>query len=101
MNLTAKATCVKNTEIMPFVKLIKSKAYFKLFQVKFKRRREGKTDYFTTTCGPRQEQIQYSKAKSGKFIDHNYLYFFKMLVHWNTKNRLRLKAILISIKRIR
>jgi large subunit ribosomal protein L5e len=30
---------------MPFVKVIKNKAYFKRFQTKFKRRREGKTDY--------------------------------------------------------
>jgi len=30
---------------MPFVKLIKNRAYFKRFQVKFRRRREGKTDY--------------------------------------------------------
>ena len=30
---------------MPFVKLIKNKAYFKRYQVKYKRRREGKTDY--------------------------------------------------------
>ncbi|KAJ1449104.1 hypothetical protein M885DRAFT_536881 [Pelagophyceae sp. CCMP2097] len=30
---------------MPFVKVVKSKAYFKRFQVKYRRRREGKTDY--------------------------------------------------------
>jgi len=30
---------------MPFVKLVKNKAYFKRFQVKYRRRREGKTDY--------------------------------------------------------
>lgn len=30
---------------MPFVKVVKDKAYFKRFQVKFRRRREGKTDY--------------------------------------------------------
>jgi len=31
---------------MGFVKVVKNKAYFKRFQVKFKRRREGKTDYY-------------------------------------------------------
>jgi len=31
---------------MGFVKVIKNKAYFKRYQVKFKRRREGKTDYY-------------------------------------------------------
>jgi len=30
---------------MPFVKVIKDKAYHKRFQVKYRRRREGKTDY--------------------------------------------------------
>jgi len=30
---------------MPFIKITKTKAYFKRFQVKFARRREGKTDY--------------------------------------------------------
>lgn len=30
---------------MPFVKVLKNKAYFKRYQVKFRRRREGKTDY--------------------------------------------------------
>lgn len=30
---------------MPFVKVIKNKAYFKRYQVKYRRRREGKTDY--------------------------------------------------------
>lgn len=31
---------------MGFVKVIKNKAYFKRFQVKYRRRREGKTDYY-------------------------------------------------------
>ena len=31
---------------MPFVKIVKNKAYFKRFQVKFRRRREGKTNDF-------------------------------------------------------
>jgi len=30
---------------MPFVKVVKNKAYFKTYQVKLRRRREGKTDY--------------------------------------------------------
>lgn len=29
-----------------FVKVVKCKQYFKRYQVKFKRRREGKTDYY-------------------------------------------------------
>merc|ERR1711926_10553 len=31
---------------MGFIKVVKNKAYFKRFQVKFRRRREGKTDYY-------------------------------------------------------
>jgi len=31
---------------MGFVKVVKNKAYYKRFQVKYKRRREGKTDYY-------------------------------------------------------
>ena len=30
---------------MTFVKTVKNKAYFKRYQVKFRRRREGKTDF--------------------------------------------------------
>lgn len=30
---------------MPFVKVLKNKAYFKRYQVKYRRRREGRTDY--------------------------------------------------------
>lgn len=28
------------------IKVVKNKAYFKRFQVKYRRRREGKTDYY-------------------------------------------------------
>jgi large subunit ribosomal protein L5e len=38
---------------MPFVKKIKSDAYFSRFQVKYRRRREGKTDCtFVLPCVP-------------------------------------------------
>jgi len=43
---------------MVFVKLVKNKAYFKRFQVKFRRRREGKTDYRA-----RQRLITQDKTK--------------------------------------
>jgi len=33
------------TSIMGFVKVVKNKSYFKRYQVKYRRRREGKTDY--------------------------------------------------------
>lgn len=45
---------------MGFVKVLKNKAYFKRFQVKYKRRRQGKTDY-----GARRQLIWQDKDKYG------------------------------------
>merc|ERR1712168_329039 len=47
---------------MGFVKVVKNKAYFKRFQVKFKRRREGVTDYFA-----RKRLIFQDKNKPPKY----------------------------------
>lgn len=48
---------------MVFVKVIKNKAYFKRFQVKFRRRREGKTDYFARKRLVVQEKNKYNTPK--------------------------------------
>jgi len=48
---------------MGFVKVIKNKAYFKRFQVKFKRRREGKTDYYARKRLVVQEKNKYNTPK--------------------------------------
>lgn len=48
---------------MPFVKVIKNKAYFKRFQVKFRRRREGKTDYYARKRLVVQEKNKYAVPK--------------------------------------
>merc|ERR1711881_535387 len=48
----------KNT--MGFIKVVKNKAYFKRFQVKYKRRREGKTDYYA-----RKRLVTQDKNKFG------------------------------------
>lgn len=48
---------------MPFVKLIKDKAYFKRYQVKFKRRREGKTDYRARKRLVAQDKNKYNTPK--------------------------------------
>lgn len=45
---------------MPFVKVVKNKAYFKRFQVQYKRRREGKTDYRA-----RRQMVLQDKTKFG------------------------------------
>lgn len=45
---------------MPFVKVVKNKAYFKRFQVKARRRRDGKTDYHA-----RRQMVLQDKTKFG------------------------------------
>lgn len=48
---------------MGFVKVVKNKAYFKRFQVKFKRRREGKTDYYARKRLTVQDKNKYNTPK--------------------------------------
>jgi len=48
---------------MGFVKVIKCKAYFKRYQVKFKRRREGKTDYYARKRLVVQDKNKYNTPK--------------------------------------
>jgi len=48
---------------MGFVKVVKNKAYFKRFQVKFKRRREGKTDYYARKRLCTQDKNKYNTPK--------------------------------------
>jgi len=48
---------------MGFVKVVKNKAYFKRFQVKFRRRREGRTDYFARKRLTFQDKNKYNTPK--------------------------------------
>ncbi|CAH8434066.1 unnamed protein product [Heterobilharzia americana] len=48
---------------MAIVKLVKNKAYFKRFQVKFRRRREGKTDYYARKRLIWQDKNKYNTPK--------------------------------------
>lgn len=48
---------------MGFVKVVKNKQYFKRFQVKFKRRREGKTDYYARLRLTIQVKNKYNTPK--------------------------------------
>ncbi|KAG7341847.1 50S ribosomal protein L18P/L5E [Nitzschia inconspicua] len=48
---------------MPFVKSIKSKSYFSRYQVKFRRRREGKTDYRQRKRLCAQDKNKYQSPK--------------------------------------
>jgi len=48
---------------MPYVKIVKTKAYFKRFQVKFRRRRENKTDYYARRRLIIQDKNKYNSPK--------------------------------------
>lgn len=48
---------------MTFVRVVKNKAYFKRFQTKFRRRREGKTDYYARRNMIRQDLNKYVAPK--------------------------------------
>lgn len=48
---------------MGFVKVVKNKQYFKRYQVKFKRRREGRTDYYARRRLTFQDKNKYNTPK--------------------------------------
>ncbi|XP_060707178.1 large ribosomal subunit protein uL18-like [Hemiscyllium ocellatum] len=48
---------------MGFVKVVKNKSYFKRYQVKYRRRREGKTDYFARKRLVVQDKNKYNTPK--------------------------------------
>jgi len=48
---------------MAFVKVLKTRAYFKRFQVKNRRRREGKTDYYARRRLIQQDKNKYDSKK--------------------------------------
>lgn len=48
---------------MGFVKVVKNKAYFKRYQVKFRRRREGRTDYYARKRLVVQDKNKYNTPK--------------------------------------
>merc|ERR1711934_1039839 len=53
----------KRPILMGFVKVVKNKAYFKRFQVKWRRRREGKTDFYARKRLINQEKNKYFTPK--------------------------------------
>jgi large subunit ribosomal protein L5e len=48
---------------MAFIKVYKTKAYYKRFQTRFRRRREGKTDYYARKRLITQDKSKYNTAK--------------------------------------
>merc|ERR1712071_500115 len=59
---------------MGFVKLVKNKAYFKRYQPKFRRRREGKTDYYARKRLIVQDKNKYNTPK------------YRMIVRFSNKD---------------
>ncbi|CAG8479509.1 5576_t:CDS:2 [Paraglomus occultum] len=53
--------CLRDDQ--PFVKLVKNKAYFKRYQVKYRRRREGKTDFYARRKLVVQAKNKYNAPK--------------------------------------
>merc|ERR1712073_110569 len=66
--------CLLNSSKMVFTKVVKGKAYFKRFQVKFRRRREGKTDYFARKRLVVQDKNKYNTPK------------YRMIVRFSNKD---------------
>jgi len=48
---------------MGFIKTVKNKPYFKRFQVKYRRRREGKTDYYARKRLVTQDKNKYNSPR--------------------------------------
>merc|ERR1712168_1431088 len=61
--VTFSSVCPITEAIMGFVKVVKNKAYFKRFQVKYRRRREGRTDYFARRRLIVQDNNKYNTPK--------------------------------------
>ncbi|KZO93709.1 60S ribosomal protein L5 [Calocera viscosa TUFC12733] len=59
---------------MPFVKTVKSRAYFSRYQVKYRRRREGKTDYYARKRLISQAKNKYNAPK------------YRLVVRFTNKN---------------
>jgi len=59
---------------MAFIKLVKNKAYYKRFQVKYRRRREGKTDYYARRKLVAQSKNKYNTPK------------YRLVVRFSNKN---------------
>ena len=58
---------------MGFVKVVKNKAYFKRYQVKFRRRQEGKTDYYAQKRLVIQDKNKYNTSN------------YRMIIHVTNK----------------
>jgi len=66
---------------MPFVKVVKNKAYHKRYQTKFRRRREGKTDYRQRHKLITQDKNKYGSPKYRLVVRITNRYVIAQVVH--------------------
>jgi len=78
-----------------FVKVVKNKAYFKRFQVKFRRRREGRTDYHARKKLVIQAKNKYNTPKY-RLVMPNWYYSVILSLMLNMGNFLNLKLCQMS-----
>jgi large subunit ribosomal protein L5e len=70
---------------MPFVKVVKNNAYFKRFQVKYRRRREGKTDYRARRQMILQDKTKYDAPKYRMVVRRTNTDIVAQIVHAKVK----------------
>lgn len=70
---------------MVLVKVVKNKAYFKRYQVKLKRRRQGKTDYYARKRLTVQDKNKYNTPK------------YRLIVRFTNKDIIAQVRILLDI----
>merc|ERR1719352_1568812 len=66
---------------MPFVQVVKNKSYFKRYQVKFRRRREGKTDYGARRKLLLQDKNKYNSPKYRLVVRFSNRYVYCQIVY--------------------
>lgn len=70
---------------MAFVKLVKGTPYFKRFQTKYRRRREGKTDYYARARLITQDKDKYNSPKYRFVVRHTNQKFICQIVYATLK----------------
>jgi large subunit ribosomal protein L5e len=66
---------------MPFVKVQKNKAYYKRIQVKYRRRKSGKTDYAARRAMVKQDKDKYNTPKYRLVVRITNKQFFCQIVY--------------------
>jgi large subunit ribosomal protein L5e len=66
---------------MGFVKVVKNKAYFKKYQTHYRRRREGKTDYFARRKMCQQDKSKYNTPKYRLVVRRTNQYIICQIVY--------------------